>query len=158
MLISLKGKLQTHFPKKRAMCWVASVVFDSLRPYRLYPARLLCPWDSPGKNTGVGCHALLLGIFPTLGWNLYLLCLLHVQVGSLPSTTWNSHTSGRDVGSISQSGRSPRVGNGNRLQYSCLENFMDRGAWQALVHGAAKNWTQFSDWTHTQRHLGTVSI
>ena len=31
--------------------------------------RLLCPWDSPGKNTGVGCHALLQGIFPTQGWN-----------------------------------------------------------------------------------------
>ena len=33
-----------------------SVVSDSLRPHRLQPTRLLCPWDSPGKNTGVGCH------------------------------------------------------------------------------------------------------
>ena len=41
------------------------VVSDSLRPHVLQPARLLCPWDSPGKNTGVGCHALLQGIFPT---------------------------------------------------------------------------------------------
>ena len=48
------------------------------------PARLLCPWDSPGKNTGVGCHALLQGIFPTQGLNLHLLCLLHGQAGSLP--------------------------------------------------------------------------
>ena len=48
------------------------------------PARLLCPWDTPGKNTGVGCHALLQGIFPTQGSNLYLLGLLHWQVGSLP--------------------------------------------------------------------------
>ena len=46
--------------------------------------RLLCPWDSPGKNTGVGCHTLLQGILPTLGSNLHLLCLLHSQVGSLP--------------------------------------------------------------------------
>ena len=38
---------------------MASVVSDSLRPYGLQPARLLCPWDSPGKNTGVGCHFLL---------------------------------------------------------------------------------------------------
>ena len=38
---------------------------DSLRPHGLQPARLLCPRDSPGKNTGVGCHALLQGIFPT---------------------------------------------------------------------------------------------
>ena len=39
-----------------------------------------------------------------------------------------------DVGLIPGSGRSPRVRNGNMLQYSCLENSMDRGAWQAMVH------------------------
>ena len=39
-------------------------------------------WDSPGKNTGVGCRGLLQGIFPTQGSNLHLLCLLHWQVGS----------------------------------------------------------------------------
>ena len=42
-----------------------------------------CPWDSPGKNTGVGCLALLQGIFPIQGLNLHLLRLLHWQVGSL---------------------------------------------------------------------------
>ena len=56
---------------------------DSLQPCGLY-ARLLCPWDSPGKNTEVGCHALLQGIFPTQGSNPHLLYLLHWQVGSLP--------------------------------------------------------------------------
>ena len=45
--------------------------------------RLLCPWDSPGKNTGVGSHSLLQGICPTQRLNLYLLHLLHWQVGSL---------------------------------------------------------------------------
>ena len=40
-------------------CWVASVVSDSVRPHRQQPTRLPCPWDSPGKNTGVGCHFLL---------------------------------------------------------------------------------------------------
>ena len=40
-------------------CQVASVVSDSVRPHRRQPTRLLCPWDSPGKNTGVGCHFLL---------------------------------------------------------------------------------------------------
>ena len=39
-----------------------------LPAYGLQPTRLLCPWDSPGKNTGVGCHALLQGIFPTQGF------------------------------------------------------------------------------------------
>ena len=41
--------------------------------------RLLCLWDSPGKNTGVGCHALLQGLFPTHGWNPHLLSLLHCR-------------------------------------------------------------------------------
>ena len=54
---------------------------DSLSPRELWPAWLLCPWDSPGKNTGVGCHALLQGIFPTQGLNSNLLCLLHWQAG-----------------------------------------------------------------------------
>ena len=40
-------------------CWVASVVSDSVRPHRQQPTRLLCPWDSPGENTGVGSHFLL---------------------------------------------------------------------------------------------------
>ena len=40
-------------------CCVTSVVSDSVRPHGLQPTRLLCPWDSPGKNTGVGCHFLL---------------------------------------------------------------------------------------------------
>ena len=46
-----------------------------------------------------------------------------------------------DLGSIPGSGRSPREGNGNPLQYSCLENPMFRGAWQATVHGVAKSQT-----------------
>ena len=61
-----------------------SAVSDSLQPHGLYPTRLLCPWDSPGKNTGVGCHFLLQGSFPTLGLKLHLLWLLHWQVKFLP--------------------------------------------------------------------------
>ena len=65
-------------------CQVASVVSGSLWPLRLQPSRLLCPWDSPGKNTGVGGHFLLQRIFPTQGSNPHLFCLLHWQMGSLP--------------------------------------------------------------------------
>ena len=50
----------------------------------------------------------------------------------------------RDAGSIPGSGRSPEGGNGNPLQYSCMENPMDRGAWWATVHGATKSRTQLS--------------
>jgi len=47
----------------------------------------------------------------------------------------------RDTSSIPESGRSPGEGNGNQLQYSCLENSMDRGAWQVTVHEVPKNQT-----------------
>ena len=47
----------------------------------------------------------------------------------------------RDMGSIPESGRSPGIGSGNLLQYSCLENSIDRGAWWAIVHGVAKSQT-----------------
>ena len=47
--------------------------------------------------------------------------------------------------SIPGSGRSPREGNGNPLQYSCLENSMDRGTWWATAHGVTKSRTQLSD-------------
>ena len=50
----------------------------------LQPARLLCPWDSPGKNAGLGYRALLQGIFPIRGSNPCLRHLLHWQAGSLP--------------------------------------------------------------------------
>ena len=60
-------------------CSVASVVSDSLWPRGLQHARLLWPRDSPGKNTGVGCHALLQGIFQTQGSNLSFLQLLHCR-------------------------------------------------------------------------------
>ena len=50
-----------------------------------------------------------------------------------------------NAGSIPGLGRSLGEGNGNLLQYSCLENYMDRGAWQATVHGVTKSQTQPSD-------------
>ena len=73
------GILFSHNKKKilpsegRFLCVSHSVVSDSLWPHGLYLTRLLCPWKSPGKITGVGCHFLLQGIFPTQGSNLGLL-------------------------------------------------------------------------------------
>ena len=56
----------------------------TLQPHGLQPTRLLSPWDFPDKNTGVGCHFLLQGTFPTQRSNSHLLNLLHWQVDSLP--------------------------------------------------------------------------
>ena len=59
---------------------------DSLPPYELYPTRLLCPCNSPGKNTGERCHFLFQGIFLIQGSNPHLLCFLHWQVNSITLT------------------------------------------------------------------------
>ena len=55
----------------------------------------------------------------------------------------------RDMGLIPGLGRSPGGGNGNPLQYSCLEKSMDRGAWRATVLGGPRNWTWLSHWAYT---------
>ena len=57
-----------HLGSRCVLCVSCSVMSDSLWPHGLQPAKLLCPWDFPGKNTGVGCHFLLQRIFLTWGW------------------------------------------------------------------------------------------
>ena len=64
------------------------------------------------------------------------------MVKNLPANAGDT----RDMGSIPGPGRSAGGGNGNLIQYSCLENSMDRGAWRATVHGVAKSWI------HTTEH------
>ena len=59
--------------ERRDQVCAHSVMSDSLQPHGLWPTRLLCPWDFPVKNTGVSCHFLLQGIFPTQGSSPYLL-------------------------------------------------------------------------------------
>ena len=63
--VSIKRKVKVLFTQ---LCLTVCNLMDCM-----YPTRLLCPWDSPGRNTGVGCHSLLQGIFLTLGSNLGLL-------------------------------------------------------------------------------------
>ena len=61
----------------------------------------------------------------------------------------NPPASAGDAGLIPESGKSPGDGNGNPLQYSCLENPVDRGTWWTTVHGVAKSWTPLSEFTLT---------
>ena len=75
--------------------WSRSVVSDSSRHHGLRPTRLLHPWDFPGKSTGVGCHCLLQGIFPTQGSNMglphcrqTLYCLSYQGVLAVKHTFW----------------------------------------------------------------------
>ena len=125
----------------------------SVRPQRRQPTRLPCPWDSPGKNTGVGC----ISFSNAWKWKVKVKSLSHVWLLAtpwtaacqappfmgfsrqeywsgvpLPSPTANAGDV-KDVGSISRLRRSPRGGNGNPLQYSWLENPMDEpGGLQAI--------------------------
>ena len=92
----------------------------------------------------MGCHFLLQGIFPTQGSNLRLLNCRGFPGGSeVKASAFNAW----DPGLIPASGRSPGEGNGNPLQYSCLENPMDGGAWWATVHG--RNELDVTEWLHS---------
>ena len=66
------------------VCVPAQSCLTLCDPVGCSPTKLRCPCNSPGKNTGVGCHFLLQWIFPTQGWNLHLLYLLHCQADSSP--------------------------------------------------------------------------
>ena len=77
----------------------------------------------------------------------------------LGSVVKNSPANARDMGLTLGSGRSPGVGNGNPLQYSCLENSKDRGAWQATVHRVADRHTGHAHiHRHTHRNLRAVNL
>ena len=62
------------------MCVSRPVTCDSVTPWTVARQAPLCPWDSPGRNTGVGCHALFQGIFPTWGMNLGLLVIKSTEI------------------------------------------------------------------------------
>ena len=82
--------------------------------------------------------------------------VLYVQWQGFPggSVVKNPPAFAGDTGSIPGSGRSPGGMNGNPLQYSCLENPMDRGAWWTIVLGVVKSWTWLNE--HTQTHIYTM--
>ena len=167
---------------------------DSVQSHRWQPTRLPRPWDSPGKNTGVGCHFLLQCMkvksesevaqsCPTLSdpmdcsipgssvhgtfqarelewvaiayseYHLYQhLKMKYLDITQTKQTTQvaqkNPSASAGDTGDrglIPGLGRFPGEGNGNPLQYSCMENSMDREALRAVVYEVAKSQTQLRD-------------
>ena len=126
----------------------------AVQPHRRQPTRLPHPWDSPGKNTGVGCHFLLQCMkvrsenevaqsCPTPsdpmdcslpGSSVHGICQARILEWGAIGGKESTYNAG-DPGSISGLGRSPGEGNGNPTQYPCLENPMDRGIWWAADHG-----------------------
>ena len=156
---------------------------DSVGPQRWQPTKLPCPWNSPGKNTGVACHFLLqcmkvksesevTQLCPTLsdpmecsppGSSVHGILQARILEWVLSPGIFPTQGSNpglphcrRSLYQLKHQG-SPRIrvslslgeGNGTPLQYSCLENPIDRGAWWAAVHGVAKSQTRLSDFTFT---------
>ena len=97
---------------------------------KMQPVQVHGPWNQAPPNVALS------------SW-----CLMH-PIKNLPA---NAGDTG-DTDLIPGLGRSPGGRDGNPLQYSCLENPMDREAWWAIVHGVAKSWTQLSRHTHTHTH------
>ena len=86
-----------------------------------------CSWESPELDTTERLT--------------HTRCFWASQVALVVKNTPASAGDKRDMSSISELGRSSRGGHGNPLQFSCQDNPMDRGAWQAMVHGVSKSWT-----------------
>ena len=114
-----------------------SVVASSLRPHGLQHG------DLPREAQAVTVHAII-GIRSAFGscnsplfrkWGQIRFGWTSLVAQTVKASAYNAG----NPGSIPGLGRSPGEGNGNPLQYSCLENSMDRGAWQAAVHGVAKS-------------------
>ena len=164
-----RGKFYSQGLKKKEQlkrCKTLLIIRDmhALETSLLQPARLLCSWNSQGKTTRVGCHSLLQGIFLTQGLNPDLphcrQILYHLSHQGSPSQIlyiitecWVGfpmlyHRSLWTIYFISTTVYLGE-GDGTPLQYFCLENPMDGGAWQPVVHGVAKSRTQLSDFTFT---------
>ena len=153
-------------------------MFDSVRPHRQQPTSLPRPWDSPGKNTGVGCHFLLQCMKVKSETEVTQSCLTlsdsmdcsppgfsvrgslqarilewvaisfsrgssrsrdQTQVSLIAHTVKNPPTMQETPVRFLGQEDSPGGGNGNPLQYSCLETPIDRGAWWGMVLGVTKS-------------------
>ena len=114
---------------------------NSVRPHRQQPTRLPRPWDSPGKNIGVGCHFLLQCMKVKSESEVAQSCptLWDPLDCSLPGSSIDRDYDQWDL----------EKADGTPLQYSCLENPMDGGAWWAAIHRVARSWTRLSDFTFT---------
>ena len=116
------------------------IVSRSLQPHELESTRLLYPWNFPRKNTGVASHFLFQVSLQPKDWNLFS-CIS--CIGRQFLYHWHH------LESLYICMYACGEGNVNPLQYSCLGNPMDGGAWWATVHWVARSWKWLSNFTFT---------
>ena len=122
---------------------------DCVQSNALQPTKFLCPWDSPGRILEWGAIPFSRKSSQPRDW-------IRVSCTAGTFTTWATRAClqcrrHKRLGSILGLGRSPGVGICYPLRYSCLENSMYSGAWQATVHGVTKSQMWLS--THTHKHI-----
>ena len=120
------GQLLLRFPHSSIGDFTFTFHFHALKKEMATPSSVL-DWRIPGMGSLVGCR-----LWGRTESDTTEATQQYSSVGR------ESACNAGDTGSIPGSGRSPAEGNGNPLQYSCLENPMDRGAWQATIHGVAR--------------------
>ena len=129
------------------------MLYECMHAKLLQSSLTLCdPMDCslPGLSVHVIFQARILKWIAMPSSRMYTIYMcvcvcVYVYIYGLPQMVKNTAANAGDVDSIPGLGRSPGGGNGNPLQYSCLENHMDRGARRAIVHSVSKGQTQLSD-------------
>ena len=149
---SFTSSWNSCFISEWASSWLSFLFFPSLRSFRYQS--LPSPLSAQNQVLNVDCMQARQNISKKgdFGNEVRLLkwaWFLNATWSSRGHSDQESASNAADVGLIPGSGRSPRLGNGNPLQYSCLENSMHRGAWWATVPGVAKSQTWLSGWACT---------
>ena len=137
-LLSVQGTLKSLLQHHSSKAWI-------LRHSAFFTVQLSHPYMTTGKTIALTRQTSVSKVMSLL-FNM-LSRLVHSFPGGSEGKV--SACNAGDPGSIPGLGRSPGERKGNPLQYSCLENPMDRGAWRATVHGVTKSGTRLSDFTFT---------
>ena len=157
MLIRHSGQISCMELRSEACIWNKNLKLSSIKiviTTREWADPERCgKWDkSRRKSPPERCSwwGMGSGIIPIYSWGKGLKEIRRLTTRMQPKHNWQpafgeeSTSNTGDLGSIPGSERSPGVGDDNPLQYACLENLVDRGAWQAIVHGVTKSQTQLS--------------